>query len=162
MRHKCPFTLLEIMICLALLALLASTLLIKAKPMIEQYQFEAAAKKLVRELNLSRHLAVTCRADIELTIKKKGNKLILVRFKEELVTFDSHFNHNIIIDHIPSFYIEDKEVGECTFFFTETGWIFPEVKKVSLRTKEKTYFIDLAQAPYFCLKKNLDSSLFKN
>lgn len=79
MKLKRPFTLLEIMICLFLLAMMGSYAGIKGYELIKQSQITYAKKRLHEEFELSRCMALCYKMDVEVTLLKKKNKTHFIR-----------------------------------------------------------------------------------
>ena len=153
------FSLIELIICLSILSVLGTTLLIKTGPMIEHYRFEMSAKKLLNELNLTRHLAIASYSDMEFRIQKAGNKLICCRLKDDPIKIGKHFNSMIAIKNIPMLTFNNQPVKDVALFFSSTGLI-ERTGTFRLYSKEESekgesYSIECNAAPQFILvKKN--------
>lgn len=153
------FTLIELIICLSILSILGTILLIKTGPMIEHYRFEMSAKKLLNELNLTRHLSIASYSDMEFRIQKVGNNLICCRINDEPITIGKHFNSTITIKNIPLITFNNQPIEELTLFFSSTG-VIDKTGTFRLFSKEKiekgeAYSIACNTAPQFVLVKKI-------
>ena len=152
------FTLIELIICLSILSILGTTLLIKTGPMIEHYRFEMSAKKLLKELNLTRHLSIASYSDMDFHIQKMGNKLICCRRQDDQIKVGKHFNSPIIIKNIQVVTFNNQPIENMTLFFSSTGLI-EKTGTFRLYSKEKgekgeSYSIECNTKPQFYLIKN--------
>jgi hypothetical protein len=141
-----PFTLLELFFCVGILAVISSLLVFKARPMIFQYQFQAAVSDLRREMEWSYHIATSTSADIDFTIEKRGETLFCRRHTDEPLKLAGR-NRSFKISHIPDFTFIPKKQAEkntrdlkVTFF--RTGSIFPE-GTLKLSSSKECFEIEL-------------------
>jgi len=139
-RKKRTLTLLELFICLGILATASSLLILRAKPMVARYQFTGSATRLINELEWSYKVAMSACADIDFTIEQKGNKLFCKRTTDEPLGFKGG-NRTFVIDHIPSFLFDDKEEKVLRLSFTRSGFILPEGRLKICSSKKGTFFV---------------------
>lgn len=141
---KKPLTILELFFCLAILALVGSLVIVKAKPMIAQYRFQASVHRLAKELEWSHKVAMSAEADIDFHIKKKGASLYCNRVTDEPLGFAGG-NKKIKIEQLAQLLFDGEEVAELKLTFSRSGWIHPE-GKIQLTSSSKTFQISLNPA----------------
>ncbi|MBF5059270.1 hypothetical protein NEPTK9_000779 [Candidatus Neptunochlamydia vexilliferae] len=111
----------EVLLTIALIALVGSVLLFQAKPMLDHYRFTHSMGQLKRELTLSRRIARIAAADVEFSIKeKKGGGLECVRETDEPLTLPLMFDSTITI---PYLHLEGREIK---IIFTPSGAAFDD------------------------------------
>ncbi|MBS0585090.1 MAG: type II secretion system protein [Verrucomicrobia bacterium] len=79
MKRRASFTLIEIVVTMALVILVGSLMTVLGNRMFQEKQFEIASKKLSEELALTESLALTYQIDITVFLKKSGKDLVLTR-----------------------------------------------------------------------------------
>ena len=137
-RGRRPFTLIEIVLSMALISLVGSILLVRTKPMLEYYRFNHSCGKLQRELVLARRLAQAATTDIEFEILEKKGGLVCVRKTDEPLCLLGGIKTPIFIPHLSL-----EEVKKVTLFITSNGTIEGKVNlTVSIGSRRKTIFID--------------------
>ena len=82
-KIKRPFTLIEVFICLALIALCGSVFSIQGKKLWQRHQCLQDIDRLTDELILTRHLSQTLRADLTLRLKPHSVGTIIERASDE-------------------------------------------------------------------------------
>ncbi len=82
-KNKRSFTLIEVFICLALIALCGSVFSIQGKKLWQRYHCSQDTDRLIDELVLTRHLSQTLRADIELHIIPQRSGITIERLSDE-------------------------------------------------------------------------------
>lgn len=97
----------EVMICLALMAMLGGFLAIKSGKLISDHRSQNELAKLKSELRLTQHLSRSMQADITLKLSQTKEGLQLVRtsdepdlLKEEVIIFP----HLVTDEEITNFY----------------------------------------------------------
>jgi len=83
MSNKQGFTLLEILICLALVAMMSAVFGFQGKKFLDGHRFENSFQLLKGEWEKSKFLSLVYRTDIELVIVRKKNDFFLQRNCDE-------------------------------------------------------------------------------
>ena len=141
---KKTLTILELFFCVAILALVGSLVIFKAKPMIAQYRFQTSVHRLAKELEWSHKVAMSAEADIDFHIQKKGSSLYCTRMTDEPLGFRGG-NKELKIEQIAQLFFDDQETSELKLTFTRSGWIIPE-GNIQLSSSKKTFQISLNPA----------------
>ena len=115
---KKPLTILELFFCVAILALVGSLVIVKAKPMIEEYRFQASVQRLANELEWSHKVAMSAEADIDFLIEKKGTTLCCTRITDEPLGFRGG-NKTLKIEQVETLLFEGEEKNELKLSFTK-------------------------------------------
>jgi len=79
------FTLLEIMVCLAIMALMASVIGVQAKQTLEGSRFQNSVKRLKQEVEMLQMLALIFGSDMQLELKQEKNQFIAITHTDEAV-----------------------------------------------------------------------------
>lgn len=115
--RKRPLTLIEVILCVALIAAAGSLFAVKAKQLWARHQFFADVDRLSEELTLTRHFVQSLRADVDLYLIQDQHGVRLVRhfdepgMKKMKHTFPAEiFFKNITIDQ------------DYNLFFYGNGW----------------------------------------
>lgn len=128
------FTLIELFIAIALVALVGSVVMVSAKPMLNHYRFAQSSEKLIRELALSKRIAQTASTYIEFCLEQKGDKLVCMRKSDEPLKLNKTLNTSI---PIPFVRMEGKACK--SILITSSGWIEKDNEiTISLGDKRKT------------------------
>lgn len=122
MAVKLCFTLLEVMLTIAIIALVGTVLLFRAKPMLDHYRFEKGVGRLKQEILYTKHLVEIASADVELHIKQSKRGLVLERVTDEPLNLGNVIGGNIFIDSIC---IQPKQ--DVKVLFLATGGIYIDV-----------------------------------
>lgn len=124
-------------------------------PVFHRYQFNAAGKKLLSELNLTRRLSISYRADINLTVERRGSQLFITRTSDEpmqnLENVVSWKREVARIDHVGGLFFNNKEMQKISFQFHGRGTISPkgELRIISLSSLQQEFRIKMEEAPDF-------------
>lgn len=128
-------TLIELFIALSVLAILGSTLLFRAKPMLDHYRFNRSVERLRQEISHTRRLAKTSHADIELHIYQKPEGLCCMRKTDEPLHPYLRVTHPLSIPHL-----EMQENRDFSVIFTASGWVKEEKQlKVGLSNHTEVF-----------------------
>ncbi|MCB1068187.1 MAG: hypothetical protein KDK56_08380 [Simkania sp.] len=141
---KKTLTILELFFCVAILALVGSLVIFKAKPMIAQYRFQTSVHRLAKELEWSHKVAMSAEADIDFRIEKKKDTLYCTRVTDEPLGFRGG-NKELKIEQITQLFFDGEEISELKLTFTRTGSIRPE-GNIQLSSSNKTLQIPLNPA----------------
>lgn len=125
-RIKRSFTLIEVFICLALIALCGSVFSIQGKKLWQRYHCVQDTDRLIDELVLTRHLSQTLRADIELHIIPHRNGIIIERSSDEpyILKKSASLLKSIHLKHI--------KISETVIVKFYKGRWEPNTKKIQL------------------------------
>lgn len=77
LKRKQAFTLLEVMLCIALISLMASAFAWKGNNLLQHYLLRSSAKTLVREIEAAHLLAMSYQTDIAVVIVKRNGDYFL-------------------------------------------------------------------------------------
>ena len=117
----------EVMICLALMAMLGGFLAIKSGKLISEHRNRNELAKLKSELRLTRHLSRSLQADITLKLTQSDEGLVLTRTSDEP---DLPKKEVKIFPHLT---IEE----EITNFYAGNGYIYFDNKFEKFNTLVK-------------------------
>ncbi len=101
---KKAFTLLEVVVCIALLAIFASVSIWRGNHLLQHFLLRSSAKTIAQEINTARLLAWSYHADVHLQLKQKGQKILLEWQTDEPLILKHRPSHkirgvkNILID----------------------------------------------------------------
>ena len=73
------FTLIEILVCMMLLAMAGSVTIYKGGKLLQERRFSTSCEKMKSEILLTRNLALTYQIDINLLLEQKKGKIYLTR-----------------------------------------------------------------------------------
>jgi len=77
------FTLLELMVCLAIVAMIASVIGWQIKSSLDTSRFKSSASIVKQEIEKLQMLALTFGSDMQLEIRKEGDKYVMVSITDE-------------------------------------------------------------------------------
>ncbi|MDX8430864.1 MAG: prepilin-type N-terminal cleavage/methylation domain-containing protein [Candidatus Algichlamydia australiensis] len=83
MKRKYSFTLIEVMICIALMAMMGGFLAIKSGALLSKHRADSELANLKREIRLARNLSRSYQADITLSLTQTREGLQLIRSTDE-------------------------------------------------------------------------------
>lgn len=130
-RKKRSFTLIEIVLCIALLSLIGGLLTYKGKDLISKSQANAELSKLKKTLDLMQTLALSYHADIDvsLSLDDKHTLFVQISSDEEVLKDILKPYQNLIFTHIKSLgFIDNNENvhdSKIVLKFYSTGWSYP-------------------------------------
>lgn len=137
-------TLLEIMLAIALLAMVGGLLAFKAKDLFETYAFRQDVSKFLSRLELSKKYALSYQADVEfLFYEKQGKFFCELRSDEPALHSHKMFFNPVNFKSIKSVDFIGKEKEEFkTLLFSGTGWMFPTTSlEIHSKAKKPTTVI---------------------
>ena len=137
------FTLIEIVLCIALLSLVGGLLTYKGKDLISKSQTNSEISKLKKTLDLTQSLALSYHADIEvkLTLEDGANLKVQITSDEEAVQEVLKPYKDMNFTHIDSIFFEGEDGQKnsaINLLFCSTGWSIPNK---SLVVNNKKIFI---------------------
>ena len=118
------FSLLEIILTIAILSLISGFFAINSRGLLRQYSFKQDTQKLSEYCTLAKELAMSYQADVELQIESAGEAYnISLRSDEPALK-------NIILPatlkHIKRMTFQGVSIPASNIFlFSSTGWVFP-------------------------------------
>lgn len=118
----------EVMICLALMAMLGGLLAVKSGKLISEHRNRNELAKLKSELRLTRHLSRSLQADITLELSQTEEGLQLKR------TSDEPDIQKTVIKIFPHLQLIEDRVA---INYAGSGYIFPEKSVDSLVQKKE-------------------------
>jgi hypothetical protein len=150
MTYK-PFTLLEIVICVAILSLAAVGIGWQMKGMLEIHKFEKSVGIFFTDLRKAQLVALSDRVDIDLTLAKT-DKGYEYKFKSDdpLLCFISKGK---VLTGIQEIRNEKKRIESLHLHLYPTGRIGPEEKITFLQAQERGVILDLSTPLYVELKR---------
>lgn len=135
-----PFTLLEIVIVLALIGLMATFGTWSLTDLLAQHRRQAEAddlKNFLQELQIE---ALALRSDIEVTFSKKGEKLNIASKTSEKILRD----RTVVLKGVRQFKFKDRQEETLAFQIFSTGRIDPP-GVIEIEREKKSLWIDLRQ-----------------
>lgn len=115
-----PFTLIEILVCLTLLAIAWSLLVYKGGKLLQERRFSSSCEKLTSEIFVTKSLALTYQIDIDLVLEQRNGKFYFSRktdFAESNIR--SLFQSEIVFPEL----VFGKEDEKKELHFYGNGWI---------------------------------------
>jgi hypothetical protein len=104
-EKRFSFTLLEVVICIALISMFASVFAWKGNNLLQHYLLRSSAKTIVREINTAHLLALSYQTDVSLKLVQKKGEIFLEWQTEEPLILRRCTSHkmrgvkNILIDY---------------------------------------------------------------
>jgi Tfp pilus assembly protein FimT len=114
------FTLIEILVCMMLLAMAGSVAIYKGGKLLQERRFSTSSEKIISEILLTKSIALTYGLDINLVLEQKNGKIYLTR------KTDSPPHLLIALFQKPTSFSElvfGKENEEKVITFYGNGWI---------------------------------------
>ncbi len=119
-KNRKFFTLIEILICMMLLAMAGSVAIYNGGKLLQERRFSTSCEKITSEIMLTKSLALTYQIDIKLLLVQKKGKIYLTR------KTDSPPNSIKVLFQIPTAFPEivfGKIEEEKEINFYGNGWI---------------------------------------
>ena len=132
MKTKNPFSLIEVMIAIAICAAVASAIGWKMHGMIVKKRFSSSVERLCSRLLTCRRLAMNMQADWGVSLYCKGNQTFL---KAECIDSPEVKALPPLSLGFLEFFLDDKAQERISFAFTATGDILPE-GRLKIRSKK--------------------------
>ncbi len=137
------FTLLELMVCLALISLLSAVLGIKGIDLLAHHRFYGGLQTWLFDVHRTQILAMNQSCDVVCTIKKNQQGGYQALLTSDAPSFPSTSSDLKEVAHL---FFEDKLVEEFQVTFFSSGRIFPVglLKIEPKRAQEPPVFLDLS------------------
>jgi type II secretory pathway pseudopilin PulG len=139
-RIKSPFTLLEIVVCLAILTLVSGVIGIKIKQATDRHRFESSFNQLVYELKKIQMLALGYRSEFGLEVQACGGEYQYAFFTDE-----PHFTGKLTshtLEYATGLSFNNRDVETITFTLLADGRILPE-GKLAFHYRDEVRMLDL-------------------
>ncbi len=119
------FTLIEILICMAILAIVGSGAIYKGAGLLRDRRFSTSLQKITSEIFLTKSLAQNYQTDIHLILEQKKGKVYLSRHVDSANNFlKSLFKIKVVFPEI--IFGSEGDIKEIHFY--GNGWIEGEDK----------------------------------
>ena len=155
-KNRLSVSLLEIMICIVIFAMISSIIGIRIDKVMSQYRFDRNSRGILEKLKFAKQLAVTNQSDVEVKFKQKDNKIIC---EIDFRGIDSKDKNKEIFSQIYFDFKEDerKELkNEITITFSSTGIFAPYgIFRLYLKKNMKKADNQIDLQEYFLKKKLL-------
>lgn len=122
------FTLIELFVTIAIIAMVGSVLLIQMGPMVKRYQRSYAVGKLERELNFSRRLSDAAHATVVFNIQDTAKGLKCNRKTDEPLNIKG-IKRSLLIPHL---HLVNKEAIVVTYYPSGVVDIDGKIKSCSI------------------------------
>jgi prepilin-type N-terminal cleavage/methylation domain-containing protein len=138
MRRRRPFTLIEVMIVMAILVLIGGLFGVRGKHLVDYYAFSSSIDKIASRCRLARNLAVNYQTDVAVHVVKRNKEITVTLVSDEPPLKKlPQFISSLHTEGVSAMLFEDKELEEFEVLFSGSGGIFPE-GTLTLSSKEKT------------------------
>ncbi len=137
------FTLLEIMVCLALISLLAGLVGMKGVDLLAHHRFYRGLQSWLFDVHQVQILAMNQGADVTCTIKKNQEGTYQAIFESDSPSFHST-THDL--KEVSELFLENKPVKEVKVTFFSSGRTFPTgiLKIEPQKMKQPPVFLDFS------------------
>ena len=120
MMIKKSFTLIEILVCMMLLAMAGSVAIYKGGKLLQERRFSTSCEKITSEINLTKSLALNFQIDINLLMEQKKGKIYLTRKTDSpQSSIKALFHTTVAFPEI----VFGKEDETKEIYFYGNGWI---------------------------------------
>ena len=138
---KKAFTLIELFVCISILAVSSSLMMLQSGPMVRHYFLEKSVSRLAKELECCRKISLSLGGEIDFLIEKKGQKLHCKRITDENPNFNVR-GARFCIEGISRLLFEGVDRESLKVAFERTGVILP-AGKIVLVSGKKAYQVVL-------------------
>ena len=134
-----PFTLLEVIIVIALLGVIATFGTGAASDLLKQHSFQKETEQLKLLLQKLQMEALALESDMELQIEKKDHWKAVFKSSEKIVRSET-----VDLKHIQTVFLNNKAVDRLTITIFSTGRILPE-NLIEFRGDKSSLWVDLRE-----------------
>ncbi len=147
---KRSFTLVEVSLCVVILAFISGVVAIRGREMIDRYRFKNEVEQLVALLNATRDLAFLTDNYLSLKLKIDKRGLRGERFyTAEPPQDQKNLYKKVVLKTLSHCCLDHKKKRNIDLDFTQDGWVI-EGKTLHLSYKGKYHcYIDLEETPFF-------------
>ncbi len=137
-----PFSLLEICVCIAILAMASGFLGIKIKETIDYHRFESSISAFVADLKRMQSLASSYQSEFGVEIKPDKDHVLSYAFFTDEPSYAVRRLPKGKLKGIKSLSLEERKVEKITLTILPSGRVGP-TKRIGLHDDEKARWIDL-------------------
>lgn len=149
-RHKKSFTLLEIMICIAIMALAASAMIYPLSGLLKEHRFQQGVKQFVTHLREMQSLALNYQSDMTLQFYQENGKIMCRGVTDEPIFLFKPFEMGNISSLM---HARKKAKMPLTFNIYPTGRIEP-AGTLTFQSETKKIEINFETSPLITLKES--------
>lgn len=143
-KSKKSFTLLEIMICVAILGMVATVMGWQIKNMVQAHHFHKNIDHLVTDLRKAQIIALSKRCDLELLLRKEGKEYSYSLHVDEPIKGFS--KKTMKLTGVKKIQIEKKPMkNQILIHIYSSGRIAPAKEIQFFQDKEKALILDLSK-----------------
>lgn len=151
-KRKNSFTLLEIFICISILAVAASFIGWQMKNLIASHHFHQNVSNLITDLKKCQLLALSDRMDIEMKIFKQGDVFVYILHTDEPIALFS--KHPKEIKGIRAIFQEKKEINTLIIPIYSSGRIEKKEKIRLYQNKDQGVELDFSK-PHLIIQSTI-------
>ncbi len=154
-RNKHPFTLLEMMVALVILALISAFTGMQFKKLLDNHRFESQVTDLFLALQEAQLVASTYQTDLSLDIFSKDG-ILQYKFTTDEPLSSKKFNQNEVkLEHVRSIAFEQAKAAKLHFDIFSGGRIEPRGVLTFFQNSDKALWFDLQRGtlPIFASSK---------
>lgn len=140
--RKNNFTLLELMVCLAIIAMLASVIGWQVKGSLDAVRFKSSAYIVKQEIEKLQMLALTFGSDMQLEIRKEEDQYVMVSTTDEAVLKKLNGKKTILEGVTKITWNQRLNVKPLYLSILSNGHI-PQRGVLGLHQEDRGYFLDL-------------------
>ena len=146
MQTRRPFTLIELVICIAILAMVGSLFAFRGKDLMRHYGFSASVSKVASKVRLARVLASNYRADVRCHVASENQKFFLILESDEpQLKKLPQLRGKCALSEIDGLEVDGKAASEVEILFSGSGGVFPECQlRLKCGKKQKDLSIELS------------------
>ncbi|MBI2742318.1 MAG: prepilin-type N-terminal cleavage/methylation domain-containing protein [Chlamydiales bacterium] len=141
MRGKRPFSLLEVILCIAILAIISGFLGVEIKDTINYQRFESSVAGFVSDLRRVQALALSYQGEFNLTLVKHENGYAYAFFSDEPKEMVRKLPKGTL-HGVKSMHLDNRLQEKVSITIFATGRVEPS-KKLKIGTDSRTLALDL-------------------
>ena len=140
--QKNKFTLLELMVCLAIVAMVASVIGWQIKGSLDAARFKGSVYVVKQEIEKLQMLALTFSSDMQLEIRKEGDKYVMVSTTDEAVLKKLNGKKTVLEGVAKVTWNKRLNVKPLYLNILSNGRI-PQRGVLGLHQEDRGYFLDM-------------------
>jgi hypothetical protein len=149
--RKSNFTLLEIVLCVAILGTAAVTISWQMRGLLHTHHFNANVDRILTDLQKCQLIALSDQVDIEMRIKREGGAFQYTLHCDDPIP--SFIKKPMKLKGIEKMKTGKKEVTSHTFFISSKGNVTPSTELAIFQDKEIGAAFKLDKSPIITLKR---------